>query len=136
MIALASSAFATLAVDAVEETTPLPPAVNTIAELFMLAGALVAIIAAVGLIRFKTPYARFHAAGKASPIAVLVTSIGAGLELGWDGAALLAVSVGSMMLTLPFAVSLLYRAMHRAAPGEYLQIDELKSAEDAVEAEA
>jgi len=39
---------------------------NPITSVFIILGALVALLAGIGLLTFNTPYARFHAAGKAS----------------------------------------------------------------------
>lgn len=96
-----------------------------VASLIMLLGAAVAVLAGVGLLRFSTPYARFHAAGKASPIAFLITAAGASLELGWGGAAQLAVASAAMVLTLPVGVHLLFRAVHRSGHSDHFVVDEL-----------
>ena len=55
---------------------------NVVSSVFILLGAFVALLAGIGLLTFNTPYARFHAAGKASPIAFLMVAIGAGIEVG------------------------------------------------------
>ncbi|MEM7340093.1 MAG: monovalent cation/H(+) antiporter subunit G [Actinomycetota bacterium] len=98
---------------------------NLVTDLIMLAGALVALLAGVGVLRFSTPYARFHAAGKASPIALLLASIGAGWELGWVGSAYLATASAAMVLTLPLGVHLLFRAVYRTSENEHLAIDHI-----------
>ncbi|MGH1490886.1 MAG: cation:proton antiporter [Acidimicrobiales bacterium] len=98
---------------------------------FMVAGSLVAVLAGIGVLRFSTPYARFHAAGKASPIAFLVAAIGAGMELGYHGAAYLIIGGIAMVLTLPVGVHLLFRAVHSTTAGDHLVVDELAQAEAA-----
>ncbi|MEM9200571.1 MAG: monovalent cation/H(+) antiporter subunit G [Actinomycetota bacterium] len=80
---------------------------------FVLAGSFVSLLSAVGMIKFGTPYARFHAAGKASPVAFLLVVIGAGIETSGATRALLVVVAGMLILTLPVAVHLLFRAVHR-----------------------
>ena len=100
------------------------PAAATLA----LIGALVALLAGIGLLRFRTPYARFHAAGKASPVAFLLVAAAAAIETGWGGAARLAVASAALVLTLPVGVHLLFRAVHRTTP-RTLGIDELAPAE-------
>jgi multicomponent Na+:H+ antiporter subunit G len=95
---------------------------TVVAEIFMVIGSAIAVLAGVGVLRFSTAYARFHAAGKASPVAFIVTSIGAGLTLGWQGAAPLALAVAAMTLTLPVGV-------HRTTPGDHLLVDELAPVE-------
>ncbi|HUW02211.1 MAG TPA: monovalent cation/H(+) antiporter subunit G [Acidimicrobiales bacterium] len=102
---------------------------SVLASVFVLAGAAVALLAGLGMLRFRTPYARFHSAGKASPIAFVLAAIGASIELGWAGAALLAVASASLVLTLPVGVHLLFRAVHRTTPGDHLEVDELGPAE-------
>ena len=102
---------------------------NLVAELLLLAGGLVALLAGVGIMRFSSPYARFHSAGKASPVAFLVAATGAAIELGFTAAALLLVAGVAMTLTLPVAVHLLFRAVHRTTDNSHLQTDDLAAAE-------
>ena len=102
---------------------------NTVADILMAIGGGVAVLAGIGLLRFDTNYARFHAAGKASPVAFLVTALGAAWHLGWAGAAHLAIAAAAMVLTLPVGVHLLFRAVHRTTPGDHLAVDELAPAE-------
>lgn len=102
---------------------------NPLTATLLILGAGVAVLAGVGLLRFESPYARFHAAGKASPVAFVIVAIGAALELGWSGAAQLAVAVGAMILTLPVGVHLLFRAVHRTTTGSHLHVDDLAAAE-------
>ena len=98
---------------------------NPIATALVLAGSAVTVLAGVGLLRFTTPYARFHAAGKASPVAFLLVASGAAIETGGIGAAQLLVAAAALVLTLPVGVHLLFRAMHRTTPGDHFQVDEL-----------
>ncbi len=102
-----------------------------VAHLLMALGGLIAVLAGVGLLRFDTNYARFHAAGKASPVAFLVTALGASTQLGWGGTARLAIAAVAMVLTLPVGVHLLFRAVHRTTAGDHLAADDLASAERA-----
>lgn len=102
---------------------------NPVAAVFVLLGAGIAVIAGLGILRLRTPYARFHSAGKASPVAFLAIAIGGAIELGPAGAAPLAVAAAAMILTLPVGVHLLFRAVHRTDPGDHLLVDELLPAE-------
>ncbi|MFT4659735.1 MAG: multicomponent Na+:H+ antiporter subunit G [Candidatus Aldehydirespiratoraceae bacterium] len=101
-------------------------AVNPFAGAFLLAGVAVIVLAGVGLFKLKTPYARIHAAGKASPVAFLIAGIGASFELGWSGAARLALAGVALVLTLPIAVHLLFRAVHLTEPEYDPPLDELR----------
>ena len=98
---------------------------NPFAAVLLLAGSTIAVLSGLGLLRFSTTYARFHAAGKASPVAFLVVAVGAALEVGPGGAALLAVAATAMILTLPVGVHLLFRAVHRTSDGGGPATDEL-----------
>ncbi len=106
--------------------------IETIGSILMLGGALVAVLAGIGLLRFESAYARFHAAGKASPVAFLIAAIGASFSLGWLGAGLLLFTVVAMVLTLPLGVHLLFRAVHRT-DGDHLEVDELRDARQRAE---
>jgi multicomponent Na+:H+ antiporter subunit G len=103
--------------------------VNPVTEVLLLLGAGLALLSGVGLLRFTTPYARLHAAGKASPVAFLVVAVGALPEVGAAGAARLAVAVAAMLVTLPVGVHLLFRAVHRTTSGRHLRIDDLAAVE-------
>ncbi len=103
---------------------------SIVAGVIMVMGSAVALLAGIGLVRpgFNSPYARFHAAGKASPIAFVIAASGAGIELGWSASARLAVAAAALVLTLPIGVHLLFRALHRT--DEFTRpsrIDELAS---------
>jgi multicomponent Na+:H+ antiporter subunit G len=102
---------------------------NAVSSALILLGALVALLAGVGLLTFNTPYARFHAAGKASPIAFLLVALGAGIELGAQGAAELTIVAAALLLTLPASTHLLFRATHRTTVSDHLRTDELAAAE-------
>ena len=95
------------------------------AELVMAAGSLIAALAGIGLLRFSTPSARIQAAGKASPVALVLTSVGAGPLLGWAGSAYLAIAAAAMIVTLPVVAHLLLRAVHRTSNMSHLSIDDL-----------
>ncbi len=98
------------------------------ASVLILLGAIVSLLAAAGLLKFRTPFARFHSAGKASPIAFVLIAAGAGIETGWAGAARLLVASAALVLTLPVGVHLLFRAVHRTSPEDRPEIDELHGA--------
>lgn len=105
---------------------------NPVSAVLVVLGAIVALLASVGLLSFTTPYARFHAAGKASPIAFLLVALGAALEIGWVGAAELAIVAVALLLTLPVSTHLLFRATHRTMPSSHPSRDDLRAAEAAL----
>ena len=99
------------------------------AELVMVAGAVIAVLAGIGLLRFSTPFARIQAAGKASPVSLLLMSVGATPLLGWRGFAYLAIAAGAMIVTLPIVAHLLLRAVHRTDSIDHLVTDDLAADE-------
>lgn len=99
------------------------------AESVMVAGAVIAVLAGVGLLRFSTPFARIQAAGKASPVSLLLMSVGAAPLLGWRGFAYLAIAAGAMIVTLPIVAHLLLRAVHRSDSIDHLATDDLAADE-------
>lgn len=98
---------------------------NPLAAVLVLLGAALAVVAALGILRFSTPYARFHAAGKASPVAFLLCAAGAGVELGGAAAARLLIAALAFALTLPVGVHLLFRATYRTADNSHLCRDDM-----------
>lgn len=101
-------------------------AVHPVAWAFVVVGVSVIVLAAVGLLKLKTPYARIHAAGKASPVAFLIAAVGASIELGWVAGARLVVASAALVMTLPLAVHLLFRALHSTDAAEDPPVDELR----------
>lgn len=98
---------------------------SPLATVAALLGALVVLVAAVGLMRFDSPYARIHAAGKASPVAFVIVAVGAAADVGWSGALRLVLAAAALILTLPVAVHLLFRAVHASSPECDPDVDEL-----------
>jgi len=102
---------------------------NALSSVLILIGSAVALLAGIGLLRFKSPYARFHAAGKATPVAFLLVAAAAAMETGWVGAARLGVAAAALVLTLPVSVHLLFRAVHRTSADSHLELDQLAPVE-------
>lgn len=100
---------------------------TTIGSIIILVGSVIGLLAGIGLLRFSTPYARFHAAGKASPVAFLVAALGTAMTLDPAGAAYLGVAAAAMILTLPVGVHLLFRAVHRTTSSNQLIVDDFDS---------
>jgi multicomponent Na+:H+ antiporter subunit G len=98
---------------------------NPVSSAFILIGSALAVLAGVGLLRFDSAAARFHSAGKASPIAFIFVAIGAAPEIGLFGAAQLAIAAVALVLTMPAATHLLFRATHRTSSSAYLRDDAL-----------
>jgi multicomponent Na+:H+ antiporter subunit G len=83
------------------------------ADLFLLAGALLCLLAALGILRMPDVYNRIQAGTKASTLGVLCVLAGVGLlQPGW-WPKLVAIA-GFILFTSPVGSSTLARAFHRA----------------------
>jgi multicomponent Na+:H+ antiporter subunit G len=85
-----------------------------VGNVLIVVGVGLAVIAGLGLVRLRTTEARQHAAGKASPIAFMVTAAGAAFHTDWAGRGALFVAVVMMTVTLPLGMHLLFRAAVRS----------------------
>ncbi|MGA7180830.1 MAG: monovalent cation/H(+) antiporter subunit G [Thiobacillaceae bacterium] len=83
------------------------------ADVLLLAGGLLCLLAALGLLRMPDVYNRIQAATKASTLGVLLVLAGVGLlQPGW-WPKLVAIA-GFILFTSPVGSSTLARAFHRA----------------------
>lgn len=101
---------------------------TVVASTLVSLGVFIVVLAAVGLVKFDTIYARIHAAGKASPVAFIIIAVGGSIEMGGSGAARLVLASASLVLTLPLAVHLLFRAVHASRSDIDPELDELRAA--------
>ena len=99
---------------------------NAASWVVVMLGVVVIVLAGVGLLKFRTPYARFHAAGKASPVAFILVAVGVGPEVGWVGSGRLVLAAIALVITLPVAVHLLFRAVHSLDHASDPPTDELR----------
>lgn len=84
---------------------------NLIAAVFLVAGSLLLVIAAWGVIALPDALARQHAATKAGTLALAMVCIGAMFVAGsWDWSWRLILIVVFLLVTLPVASHLLARA--------------------------
>jgi multicomponent Na+:H+ antiporter subunit G len=84
-----------------------------IADLFLLAGALLSLLAALGILRMPDVYNRIQAGAKASTLGVLCVLLGVGiLQPAWWPK--LVGIAGFILFTSPVGSSTLARAFHRA----------------------
>lgn len=82
----------------------------------MVAGALLMLASALGVLRFPGPVARLHAATKAATLGLALLALGAGVALGTAAVVLTALAVAFQTLTAPIAGHLLARAALTAVP--------------------
>lgn len=84
-----------------------------LADLFLLAGALLCVLAALGILRMPDVYNRIQAGAKASTLGVIFVLVGVGLLQPDWWPKLLAIA-GFVLFTSPVGSSTLARAFHRA----------------------
>lgn len=99
-----------------------------VAGVFLIAGATLALIAAIGLVRFPDLFGRMHAATKPQTLGLLLILIGVALRLDDPGATgMIVVVMVLQLLTAPVASHMVGRAAYRAGfvPGDRLMVDEL-----------
>lgn len=101
---------------------------DTIALVLMLLGALLTLVAALGLQRFPDVLMRMHAASKPQTLGLILILAGVALAIGsFAGIAIMLLVVLAQMVTVPVSGTLLARAAFRrgfVSGGEYA-IDEL-----------
>lgn len=110
-----------------------------IAEIVVLTGAVLILLASIGVVRFDDTLARTHALTKASSFGIALVLLGAAFHIGGpsEGAALVLAAV-LQMLTTPVSGHLIGRAVYRSRyiPARLDIVDELGDADGEVAAGA
>lgn len=87
--------------------------IDVIAAAAVLTGAILALLGAVGLVRFPDVFTRMHAATKSASLGVILTTLAAALEADTFGAVMLLMLVSAFLfLSAPLGASLLARAAY------------------------
>ena len=87
-----------------------------IAQAMVLAGAVLILLAAIGVVRFDDVLTRMHALTKASTLGLLLVLIGAALYLrNPNDYTSLALAAGLQLLTSPVSAHLIGHAVYQAA---------------------
>lgn len=105
---------------------------DVLSALLMSVGALLALIAGIGLQRFPDVFARMHAATKPATLGLALTLTGAALRMPDSGAvAKLLLVVVLQFITAPVGSHLVGRAAYRAGTelSSETAVDELAGAE-------
>lgn len=92
---------------------------DTFAEVLAVAGAVLALLAGVGVLRFGDVYARMHAATKATTLGIALVGLGAAIALD-SGRSKALLAVVFIFITAPSAAHFVGRAAYRA---EGIEID-------------
>jgi multicomponent Na+:H+ antiporter subunit G len=99
-----------------------------IGEVLVLAGAVLTLLAAVGMVRFDDVFVRMHSLSKASTLGVVLALIGAAISLtDPNDITSLALAAVLQLVTSPVAANMLSRATYLAEgiPIELDVVDEL-----------
>jgi len=105
---------------------------DVIGEIITLAGAILILLSAIGVVRFPDVLARMQALTKASTIGVVLVAIGAAFVLPTANDITSAIAAAVLqLLTLPIAASLIARATYLARGIEHHLdiVDELAEAD-------
>lgn len=98
----------------------------------MVAGALFALLAAIGVHKFRDPYSRMHAAAKSPTLGLVLVTFGAALQIRTFNAVMTFTLVAILqLLTSPVGTHLAARAVHIRVDVPQDGIDELRRDEDA-----
>jgi multicomponent Na+:H+ antiporter subunit G len=112
------------------DTTPLDAVTDALSAVFMIAGALMSLAAAIGLLRFPDLLSRMHAATKPQVLGLflLLASIGLLLRTWWVWPVLLVAWI-FQLLTVPVSAHMVGRAGYRTKHlhRELLSSDELEA---------
>ena len=108
-----------------------PVIADVITSVCVLTGALLSLVAAIGLLRFPDLLTRMHAGTKPQVLGLLLILLGVGVQFGGPDHVGMLVAVGMFqLLTSPISAHMVGRAayLHRQVHEEYLVIDELMPA--------
>lgn len=96
---------------------------DTLGDVLILAGAVLSVIAAVGVLRFRDLYSRMHAASKVPTLSLLLVVVGAQFVVdGWGTRATLLLAFVLQLLTAPVGAHLVGRSSYRRT-GVELRVD-------------
>lgn len=105
-------------------------ALDLVGTLMLLAGALLAVSAGIGLLRFPDVLSRMHSAAKPQALGLVLVLTGTALRLRTFGDLTTLVLVGAFqLLTVPVAAAMVGRAAYRAG-----EVDVSTLAEDSLAA--
>jgi len=102
---------------------------DALSAVLLLCGVALAVVAAIGLVRFPDVFSRMHAATKPSTLGLLLVVLGASLRMHDPGDAVKLLLVAAFQfLTAPVAAHMVGRAAYRAGTGgvDALVVDELR----------
>ncbi len=102
---------------------------DVLSAVLVLTGVALAVVAALGLLRFPDVFSRMHAATKPATLGLLLITVGAAVRMedGSDAVKLLLVAA-FQFVTAPVAAHMIGRAAYRSGTGglDQLVVDDLR----------
>lgn len=86
---------------------------DTITGILAIAGALLVVLAGIGVLRFRDLYSRMHAATKATALGIALIAIAAAISLD-SGRGKILLATAFIFLTTPASAHFIGRAAYRA----------------------
>lgn len=103
---------------------------DTIAGICLIAGSLLTLLAALGVVRFPDTYSRMHAAAKGPVLGIMLIAVGVGLSVRTTEATVVSLLVVIVQLiTAPVGTHLIARSIYRRLGIQLDDVDELAMAE-------
>ena len=103
-----------------------------IGEVFILAGSLLTLVAAVGMFRFQDVFSRMHALAKASTAAVVLVLVGAAISLSHpNDVTSLLLAAALQVLTSPVASNMISLTTYRME-ARYIPVHTIDDDHDSV----
>jgi multicomponent Na+:H+ antiporter subunit G len=94
--------------------------VDVVSAVLLLAGTLLALLGALGVVRLRDPLVAMHAATKPATLGVVLTGAGAILQLGDAGSiSKVVVVVVVQLATVPVGAHMLGRAMEKSQSDDH-----------------
>lgn len=104
---------------------------DSVGGVLLILGALFALLAAIGVHKFRDPYSRMHAAAKSPTLGLVLVAIGAGFQTRTFAAiATLFLVAVLQLLTSPVGTHLAARAVHSRVDVPQDGVDELRRDEE------
>lgn len=100
---------------------------DVLSAALLLTGVLLAVVAALGLVRLPDVLSRMHAATKPATLGLLLVTVGAALRMEQqEDAVKLLLVAAFQLLTAPVAAHMIGRAAYRSGAAAQLVVDELR----------
>lgn len=89
--------------------------VDVVSALLVLAGAVLVLLGALGVLRLRDPLAAMHAATKPATLGVVLMGLGAALQMAGGSVSKVLLVIALQLTTVPVGSHMLGRAMARSA---------------------